>query len=158
MIEPVFDFNTVGGVAYIYVIPKTAISSISVDYTTGLHVLTLSDTSSVVKIPRYADETFSFAENHGRDEHGDFWTPSVSGVIPKSSTDNAVLIEKLERGEWVVVTQDHNGAVRICGDLDTQLTFSTDAGSGATYIDRNQTAFTLTGKLGHPSWVIEYQF
>ena len=157
MKELLFDFNCIGGLANIYAIPPSSLSAITIDYETGRRSITLSGTSDVVSIPRYADETFSFSEHHERDEHGDYWEPTIQGVIPKASLDNASLIEELERGEWVVLVQDHNGVVRLCGDKDTPLTFATDAGSGEVYADRNHTTFTITGKLGHPSWVLDYE-
>ena len=154
MIELNFDFSTVGGVANIYAIPLSSYSGVSMNYATGNRYLTLLNTTGVIKIPRFADETFSFEETHGRDEHGDYWDPLVRGVIPNASLDNASVIEELERGEWIVLTVDHNGAVRVCGDGDTRLSFSTTASTGSTYADRNHTAFELRGRLGHPSWVV----
>lgn len=156
MKELSFDFSTVGGVANIYAIPISVFGGFTVDYTTMQYTITITSFADVIKIVRYADETFSFSENHARDEHGDFWSPSVAGVIPRASLDNAADIEVLERGEWIVLTEDHNGVVRICGDPDTPLTFSSDATSGAAFTDRNQTAFTFSGKLGHPSYVLDY--
>lgn len=157
MIDLNFDFKTVGGVANIYVIPPSAFGGITTNYATKRHSIQVTSFTPVIRIPRYADETFSFGESHGRDEHGDYWEPIVQGVIPKASLDNADIIETLERGEWIVLTQDHNGAVRVCGDADTPLFFSTDAGSGSAYTDRNQTAFTISGRLGHPSYVLDYE-
>lgn len=149
-----FDFRTVGGVANMYAIPLASLNALTKNYATGLYSMTLSDTSNVIKIERYADETFSFSETHGRDGGGDYWDVSVAGAIPKHSTDNAVVIEQLERGEWLVVTEDQNGSLRVCGDEDTQLTFSSDANTGAGYTERNQTTFTFSGRLAHPSWVL----
>ena len=155
MKELTFDFRTVGGVTHIYAIPPETVSAIEADYATECRTLTLASDDEVIAIPCLADETFSFGEQHGRNEHGDYWQPTVVCVVPKASLDNASVIEQLERGEWLVVTLDHNGVTRLCGDLDTQLTCATDATTGMAHTDRNATTLTFTGRLGHPSWYLD---
>lgn len=151
-----FEFDNIGGVQTVYAIPAEVFSAITVNYATMRRAISMISAADVVKIPVYADESFSFEEPHGRDEHGDYWQPSISGVIPAASLDNAEIIEKLERGEWVVVHIDQNGMRRVSGDEDTPLTFDNTASTGSLYTDRNGCSFTFTGKLGHPSYLIDY--
>lgn len=145
-----FNRDNLGGMIQCIAIPPSAIE-LTYDYVSHIYELTLTDDTDVVEIPSFADGTFSFTESHGRDEHGDWWQPLVAGRIPRHNPDNAVMIETLERGEWVVLCQDGNGMLRLCGDEQTPLTFSTEATTGEAPTDMNSTAFSFTGKLGHPS-------
>ena len=104
-----FDFDNIGGIQHVYAIPAEVFQAITINYATLRRALRMLSADDVVKIPVYADESFSFEEPHGRDDHGDYWQPSISGIIPAASFDNAQLIETLERGEWVVVHVDQNG-------------------------------------------------
>ena len=156
MVTLTFEFDNIGGVQNVYAIPAEVFSAITVNYSTMRRALSMVSSTDVVKIPVYADESFSFEEPHGRDDHGDYWQPSISGVIPATSFGNAEIIEKLERGEWVVVHKDQNGVQRVSGDEDTPLTFENTSSTGCMYTDRNGCSFTFTGKLGHPSYLIDY--
>lgn len=158
MIELSLLNDNIGGLLDVYAIPVSAVTAMTVNYATRVRSLTLSSTSGVVHIPVYADESFSFEEPHGRDDSGDYWQPSVSGVIPGTSFANADVLELLERGEWVVVHVDQNGVSRVSGDADTPLTFESTAQTGAAYTDRNGCAFTFSGRLGHPSYHIDVEF
>lgn len=153
-----FEFDNIGGIQNVYAIPADVFIGININYSTLLRTLSLTGTDRVVKIPVYADESFSFDEPHGRDEHGDYWQPSLSGIIPAASANNAGLIEQLERGEWIVVHVDQNGVRRISGDEDTPLTFESNATTGRMYTDINGCSFTFTGKLGHPSYLVDFDF
>ena len=149
-----FDTDNLGGLLRVYALP-TGSYTLVYNYGTKKYTLTLTSTTDVVAIDVYADGTYSYAESHGRDEHGDWWQPTISGQIPRHSEDNADVMETLERGEWVVLSEDSNGVLHLSGDDDTPLTFSTEATTGAQTTDMNGTAFTFTGKLGHPSYVVE---
>ena len=93
-----FDFDNIGGIQHVYAIPAEVFQAITINYATLRRALRMLSADDVVKIPVYADESFSFEEPHGRDDHGDYWQPSISGIIPAASFDNAQLIETLERG------------------------------------------------------------
>lgn len=139
---------------YLYAIPYSASPLIEKNDITGLHTIQF-DMDDVIKIECYDDETFSFSEVHGRDEHGDYWEVNIKAVTPKACLDNALTIEQLERGEWIVVSKDQNGTLRVSGDERTYLFCSSDATSGTAYVDANHTVLTFSGKLGHPSWLID---
>ena len=155
MKELTFDASTLGGVCYVYAIPLGAVAAIVKNNVSGLHTVTFNSMSDVVKLESLDDETFLFQETHGRDEHGDYWEVSVQAVIPKACLENAVTIEQLERGEWIVISKDQNGVLRVSGDKDTLLACSSEATSGMAYVDSNHTVLTFTGKRGHPSWLVE---
>ena len=149
--------DRIGGLHMVYVIPLGLFGGIGINYATGERSITLSSTSGVYALPCMA-ENYLFDEQHERDEHGDWWQPTIQGAIPHPDEVSAADIEELERGEWIVVCEDQNGVLRVCGDEDTQLTFSTANTSGTISTDKNQVAFTLTGKLGHPSYVVASPF
>ena len=156
MKEIQFDFENIGGLHHCYCIPATSFAGYSLNYLTKRVVLNSVDPTVVVSIPMYADGTYSFTENHGRDAAGDYWQPTVDGIIPKGSLENASLLEELERGEWVVLAVDSNGSVRVCGDADTPLTFSTNTTTGSAPSALNGISFSFSGKLGHPSYVVDF--
>lgn len=148
-----FDTDNIGGLQKVYALPPGSYS-LAKNYVSNAYTLTIADTSQVVEIETFADGTYSFTESHGRDEHGDWWQPTIVGQIPKHSHGNAALIEELERGQWVVLCKDNNGVLRLAGDDQTPLTFATEATTGAVTTDMNGTGFTFTGKLGKPSVVV----
>lgn len=150
--------DRLGGLLTIYAIPVGVFGGIDIDYATGERSITLSSSAEVYAIPCLGGDDYSFSEQHERDENGDWWQPTLQGAIPHPDMANASDIEELERGEWIVLCEDNNGVWRLCGDEYTQLTFATDTTSGAASTDKNQVAFTLTGKLGHPSYVVASPF
>jgi hypothetical protein len=154
MKELTFDTRTVGGICYALAIPSRAVAAIAKNDISGLHSVAFISMDEVIKLDSLDDETFMFQETHGRDEHGDYWEVSVQAVVPKACIENAVTIEQLERGEWIVISKDQNGVLRVSGDKDTLLACSSDTTSGMAYSDANHTVLTFTGKLGHPSWLI----
>ena len=156
MRELQFNTDNLGGVIHCYAIPPSCYA-LNYDYSSRTYTLLLVDDTDVISIPVYADGTINFAEPHGRDEHGDYWEPSVSGAIPRASLENAALLEELERGEWVVAFIDQNGIARMAGDDDTPLTFATSADTGLQPIDLNRTGFTFSGRLSHPSYVVQFE-
>ena len=145
--------DRLGGLQIVYAIPVGAAYSVELNHATGQRSISFSNTDGVYALPCLAED-FVFSEIHERDENGDSWSPTIQGSIPHPSVDNAADIEALERGEWVVLCEDHNGTWRLCGDEDTPLTFATETTSGTVSTDKNQVGFTFTGKLGHPSWVM----
>ena len=147
--------DRMGGLHAVYAIPLSCFGEVERDYATGHYDITLSSTSGVLAFPTDGGEACSFVEKKERDEHGDYWQPVVSGVIPSPGIDNAIDVETLERGEWLVLCEDGLGNIRLCGDAEVPLTFSTETATGTLSADRNQVGYTFTGKLGHPSYIIE---
>lgn len=146
--------DRMGGLNAVYAIPLSCFGDIEMDYATGRYTITISSTVGVLALPTDGGEACSFKETKERDDNGDYWQPVVSGVIPSPGVDNAIDIEALERGEWLVLCEDGLGNLRLCGDADVQLTFATDAGTGVSSPERNQVSYTFTGKLGHPSRIL----
>ena len=78
-----FDFENVGGLAECYAIPVNLFKRIRVDYLRGLRNLELTDRSSVIAIPMYADDSFSHKEEKKHADGGDYWEVDIEGVVPK---------------------------------------------------------------------------
>lgn len=75
--------------------------------------------------------------------------------IPKLRRDTNLIIEQLERGEWLVLSQDHNGTVYLSGSVDVPLTFSCEKTTGDSYTALNASSFLFEGKQPAPSLVID---
>ena len=146
-----FDFDNMGGCCRLFAIPPSSFLRIREDYVQGLHHLECTNYSDIIDIPVNADGTFYFNENHGLEDPGDGYSVEVGGVIPKLMMDNAADIEKLERGEWYVLSQDNNGVVRLAGDEDVKMNLITQKTTGLLAADRNQIAFTFSCLQENPS-------
>lgn len=55
-----FDFDNIGGIQHVYAIPAEVFQAITVNYATLRRALSMLSTTDVVKIPVFADESFSF--------------------------------------------------------------------------------------------------
>lgn len=149
-----FDFENVGGLMECYAIPISSFLRIREDYASNTKVLEVQNRDDIISIPVYMDSSFSFSEQHDLDEGGDFWQPSIEGIIPKDCMDNASDIETLERGSWMLLSKDYNGICRLSGTEDFLLKFTDTKTTGAAATDVNQISFTFTGKQDCPSIIL----
>ena len=149
-----FDFENVGGLTECYAIPLSSFLRIREDYVYNTKVLEVQNRDDIISIPVFMDSSFSFGEEHDWDEGGDFWQPTIEGIIPKNCLDNASDIETLERGAWMLLSKDCNGIVHLSGTEDFLLKFTDTKNSGAAATDVNQISFTFTGKQGCPSIIL----
>lgn len=154
-----FDFENIGGVGKLYAIPLSSFLRIREDYVLDKHYLEVKNRTDIIEIPVYCDDSFSFFEDSSNTDQGDVYTPQVSGVIPKLTGDNARLIERLERGYWLVCSQDKNGVVRLSGDPDIPilLKFTTKKHTGTLSAERNGIDFTFSCTQPNPSIYIEIE-
>ncbi len=146
-----FDFDNLGGVQSLFAIPATSLQRIRTDYNTGLNYLELKNRDDIIELPHYANDTYSFAENHKKSDAGDAWEITIEGVAPKQCIANADLIEKLERGEWYVLALDNNGEAHWCGQEETMMLFSTSKNTGKSITERNEIAFSFSNIQTIPS-------
>ena len=149
-----FDFDNLGGLAEIYAIPPSSFVRVRQDYIKNRKVLEVKNREDIIAIPMFADDTFSFSEEHKRDDGGDYYQPTIEGVIPKIALENEEIIETLERGEWMVLSQDHNGVVHLSGNEDVLMTFSSNSTTTAAKNTRNQIAFKFECKSAEPSPIL----
>lgn len=150
-----FDFNNVGGLAEIYAIPPADVLRIRHDYRRDTYALELKTRDNIIVIPIYGDRSFSFDEQKSTADGGDYWEISIEGVIPKLCQDNSAIIERLERGDWLVLHSDNNGVAHLSGSVDIPLECSSDKTSGDSFTALNGTTLTFSGKQPSPSLVID---
>ena len=103
----------------------------------------------------YSDRSFCFIEQKSIADGGDCWEVTIEGIIPKLNHDTSSVIETLERGEWLVLSQDHNGTVHLSGSVETPLLFSAERTTGDAYTALNGYTFSFSGKQPSPSVVID---
>lgn len=144
-----FDYQNRGGVNQIYAISWGAVRYLRINYRTGAWQLKLYNQTPtgehVIEIPVIAGG-FTFQETRIDDEKGIHYEPAILGTIPKCSLENAPLLKRLEMGRWLVLFVDNNGYMRIAGDKDTPLHFSTEKALGSLPADLNATAFEFSAQ------------
>ena len=136
-----------------YAVPATAISKCVRNPMTGDVILILTDSDNVIEIPTYQGDRFKTEEVHQLADGGDCWEVKISGIIPKRCALNETVIQKLERGEWLVLAQDANGVIVIYGTTDVPLKFTHSRSSGSSG-ELNGSAFTFSAKESAPSMVL----
>jgi hypothetical protein len=150
-----FDFENVGGLRHCYAIPVASFQGTEVDIVTNLHQLReLVSPEDVIAIPMYADDTFSFGEEDDEEDGNKVYDVNIDGIIPKAGL-NPLLIEKLSRGEWIVLSEDNNGIIRLSGTKEIPLRCKTTSATGTTYTDRSETAFRFHAVEMQPSLLME---
>ena len=149
----IFDFDNVHGIANMYAVPATAISKCVRNPMTGDVILILTDSDNVIEIPTYQGDRFKTEEVHQLADGGDCWEVKISGIIPKRCALNETVIQKLERGEWLVLAQDANGEIVIYGTTDVPLKFTHSRSSGSSG-ELNGSAFSFSAKESAPSMVL----
>ena len=149
------EFDNIGGLALIYAFPPSDLLRLRHDYIRDTDALELTTRDNIVVLPIVGDRSFSFTEQKSTADGGDYWEVTIEGVIPKLCRDNSDVIETLERGEWLVLSQDHNGTVHLSGSVEVPLTFSTERATGDSYTALNGVSFTFSGQQPSPSVAID---
>ena len=150
-----FDHNNIGGLAEIFAFPPSDLLRVRHDYRSGYDCVELKTRDNIVAIPVYPDRSFVFDEQKSTADGGDYWQVSIEGVIPKLRHDVSVLIEVLERGEWLVLSQDYNGVVHLSGSVEVPLSFACEKTTGDSYTSLNGSSFTFSGSQPAPSVVVD---
>jgi hypothetical protein len=146
--------DNIGGLLRMYAIPVSSFLRLRNDYVNNQQILEVQDRDSIINIPSLDNQTYSWTEAHDRDEGGDYWEPVIDGIIPGNKIDNQDVIEELERGEWLVLAEDQDGAVYLSGSKDAPMEFTTTRSSGTSYTDRNQISFEFKCRQDHPSLIL----
>lgn len=150
-----FDYNNIGGLAEIYAFPPADLLRVRHDYRSGKDCVEMKTRDNIVAIPVYPDRSFVFDEQKSTADGGDYWQISIEGIIPKLRHEVAQIIETLERGEWLVLSQDHNGTVHLSGSVEVPLSFACEKTTGDSYTALNGSSFTFSGSQPAPSRVID---
>lgn len=148
-----FDYDNLHGIASIYAIPVSSYLRITPDYVDETLLLELIKRELVISIPVYTGDSFQFSESQSLEDGGDVWEVSITGVIPKRCRLNEKHINTLERGDWLVLSQDSNGTVTLSGTVDVPLKFSHSRTTGSTS-ELNGSRFTFSAKESEPSIIL----
>ncbi len=151
----IFNFNNIGGLAEIYAIPPSDFLRLRHDYISDTDALELKTRDNIIVLPVYADRSFSFDEQKSTADGGDYWDVAIEGVIPRLCHDTSSLVERLERGEWLVLHLDNNGVVHLSGSVEVPMTFSAEKSTGDSYTALNGYTFAFSAKQPAPSVVID---
>lgn len=155
MTEIIFDFENVGGLRECYAIAVSAFRGTRTDLVTNLHQLNnIIRKDDVIAIPMYADDTFSFSEDDDEKDGNKIWIPHIEGIIPKAGL-NQQTMERLSRGEWIVLSEDNNGIVRLSGTAEIPLRCKVGDSTGTAYVERNGSLFVFEAKEMQPSVLME---
>ena len=150
-----FDFENVGGLCEIYAVPKGCFRKVGHDWAKGTRTAYLRNREQIIAIPMWADDTFQFVENKDESDGGTYYDVLISGIIPKQEATNEHLVEELERGEWVVLSRDNNGIIRLSGSDEVPLRFNSQKDTGVAFASRNGIGFTFTGKQPVGSIIVD---
>lgn len=148
-----FDFDNLHGIANMYAIPIASVYQCVQNPLTGQATLTLNDSVMVVQIPVYRGDRFKIDEVQKLVDGGDCWEVTIAGIIPKRCSLNDSVIQDLERGEWIVLSQDANGVIVLYGSTDVPLKFTHSRSSGSSG-DINGSKFTFSAIESAPSLVL----
>lgn len=149
----VFDFDNLHGISNMYAVPVASVSKCEQNLMTGDVILRLNNSDDVVEIPIYQGDSFKTEEVHQLADGGDCWDVKISGIIPKRCALNENVIQTLERGEWMVITQDANGVIVLYGSTDVPLKFTHSRSSGSSG-ELNGSGFSFSARESAPSMVL----
>lgn len=150
-----FDYDNVGGLLDVVAYPSSMFSELKRNYATFISTFQPNDDSQAIAVPMYADGTFQFTEQKEVADNGVYYDTEIAGIIPKLEPVNDVLIEELDRGEWICLIKDNNGQLRLVGTNETPLRFDSGKDTGVTFTSRNNVKFSFKGKCATPSVVLE---
>lgn len=116
-----FNFDNVSGISAVYAIPPSDIRRLDRDYMTGLTRIVLQPDADIIHLPVYAQQQTLFSEEQQLTDGYDIYDVSLSVFIPRQN--DPLLMERLERGTWLVCHQDANGDILLSGTTDIPLNF-----------------------------------
>lgn len=148
-----FDYDNLQGIASIYAIPVSSYLRITPDYVDQTLLLELIKREMIITIPVYAGDSFQFSESQSLEDGGDVWEVAITGVIPKRCPLNEKHMNTLERGDWLVLSQDSNGTVTLSGTTDVPLKFTHSRTTGSSS-ELNGSHFTFSAKEPDPSLIV----
>lgn len=143
-----------GGLVAISAIPSNVFNRIKTDFTTGKKYASVSSLDDVIELPVVNDSSYSFEETQTLEDGGDTFSVSIQGVIPRNDSENLIR-QDLERGEWLVLHMDKNGACFLSGTKDVPLFFASRRLSGSSPSSMNGNAFIFSGRIPAASVEVE---
>ena len=141
--------DNVGGLSDIYLICTDNILRYYRDYL-GVD-MTLKSYEDYIVLPYRADDTYVFTEKMTIEEAGPTFEVIIEGVIPTSLEDNDTIIREIISKQWLAVTKDNNGEMKLVGSKEVPLSFSFDYTTGKKG-ERNGLSFSVSSKQSHRSF------
>lgn len=79
-----------------------------------------------------------------------FWVQNISFTLPHNQNEVIQWVVEHAQVQWLVISEDHHGIVRVFGGVPNGLDFSFAASSGANPKDNNPQSFTFSGESLQP--------
>lgn len=150
------EFDNRGGVCRMYAVPASSLLRVRLNYGNDItYTPEFDNREEIIEIPYYADHNYSFNEVESWSSFGESYSVEITGTIPS----NLILsknVEKLRRGNWLVLHKDRRGRIRMSGTADVPLRCEITTSSGTATTDLNGEAFKFQGVEAVPSLVCKY--
>ena len=142
--------NNLGGIAKVWLIPSTLISSLPFSTPAILAALPSGwDDDAWEFVPIF--QSASFSEDMKPSPAGDYFEPTVTFKIPKIAYYSQDVINLLRSKRTSILLLDQNGQYLLVGNDDYPVRLSTGSRSGADISDLNHISLTYTGRNPFPS-------
>ena len=69
-----YDFENIGGLLKVLAVQTSSFLRVRKDYVTGLNYLELRNRDSIISLPIYVDDTYSFSEDKENGDAGNDWS------------------------------------------------------------------------------------
>ena len=139
------DQNNLGGIAKIWLIPSSLISSLLFDFPFSSPALLdgwQNDAWSFIPI----FQSSSFTQSQEDSSAGTFWENTVTFSIPKITYDSRIFTSAVAFGKWAVLLLTENNQYLLIGSAENPMRGITKSTSGRDLADLNNIVVTVTGK------------
>lgn len=89
---------------------------------------------------------------------GPVFEVEISFKIAKDSLPTILALEAMSRYRFLALTQDNNGLLKICGDMENPLAFTPSFDSKEDVPGRNEFSCAFTGVLTHKAYTYQALF
>jgi hypothetical protein len=148
------DYNF-PGLTLIQFLPRDNVASIpeATDLVIDLPI-TLTGVSSFFSM--YATEdSMKLSYPQQNVEHGAMYQIKVTAFIPKLKENNDLNFDALKNQQLILLCTDGNGKIRLCGTVESAMSFSIEANTGEKSGDRNGAWVTFVGESDHVPYYYE---
>jgi hypothetical protein len=139
--------RNLGGLSSLLYIPHEWVNEAAYNrIVSALHnwqeAITLEDETDWLTMP-LLHRGRSFSENSLRSEQGNYYEPTIEGIIPNLRPAVTGLLEEMENYRYLVRLTDRNGKPWLIGTLDAPLSFRAEAtGGGDSALNNYRIAFS----------------
>ncbi len=147
------NVDSLGGISRFIAIAPSSFRRIRKDYSRGKNYLEIIPDDNVLEIP---DSFFTHTVNEERQmtDEGYLYKVTCTGVLA-SSADNEKISDRLQHGQWYLLSVDSLGNGRFFGDGEQTLFFSSTADSGTSASDRSKISFQFVGEFSKPPIILD---